>query len=49
VFSAPCFDTPKFISGFAIISNGLSEVDNLELTSTDGVVMYKNDFSNGHL
>ena len=44
VFSAPSFDHIKYISGFAFISNGLCEVDNLELTGQNGKIVYKNDF-----
>jgi hypothetical protein len=44
VFSAPSFDRIKYISGFAFISNGLCEVDNVELTGTDGKIVYKNEF-----
>ena len=44
VFSAPSFDRIKYISGFAFISNGLCEVDNVELTGLDGQIVYKNKF-----
>lgn len=44
VFSAPCFDGAKFISGLAFISNGLCEVDKVELTGLDRTIVYKNDF-----
>ncbi|HEY8897630.1 MAG TPA: hypothetical protein VIM79_22545 [Niastella sp.] len=44
VFAAPSFDRIKFISGFAFISNGLCEVDNIELTGLDGKIIYKNEF-----
>jgi hypothetical protein len=44
VFSAPSFDRIKYISGFAFISNGLCEVDNIELTGMDGKIVYKNEF-----
>jgi hypothetical protein len=44
VFSAPSFDHIKYISGFAFISNGLCEVDNVELTGLDGKIVYKNGF-----
>ena len=39
VFSAPSFDPIKYISGFAFISNGLCEVDNVALTGLDGKSM----------
>jgi transcriptional regulator with XRE-family HTH domain len=44
VFSAPGFDRIKYISGLAFISNGLCEVDNVDLTGPGGSVVYKNDF-----
>jgi transcriptional regulator with XRE-family HTH domain len=44
VFSAPGFERIKYISGFAFISNGLCEVDNVELTGPDGKIVYKNEF-----
>lgn len=44
VFSAPSFDRIKFISGLAFISNGLCEVENVELTGLDGKIVYKNEF-----
>jgi hypothetical protein len=44
VFSAPSFDHIKYISGFAFISNGLCEVDKVELTGLDGEIAYKNEF-----
>jgi transcriptional regulator with XRE-family HTH domain len=44
VFSAPSFDHIKYISGFAFISDGLCEVDNVELTGLDGKIVYKNEF-----
>ncbi|WP_162915868.1 hypothetical protein [Paraflavitalea soli] len=40
-FSAPSFDRIKYISGFAFISNGLCEVDNIELAGPDGKNVYK--------
>jgi len=44
VFSAPCFDPVKYISGLAFISNGLCEVDNVLLTGLDGKIVYTNEF-----
>ena len=34
------------IAGLAFISNGLCEVDRVDLTGHDGVVMYRNEFEN---
>ena len=36
----------KNIAGLAFISNGLCEVDKVDLTGNDGVIMYSNDFEN---
>ena len=36
----------KNIAGLAFISNGLCEVDRVDLTGNDGVIMYRNDFDN---
>jgi hypothetical protein len=44
VYSASSFDQVKYISGLAFISNGLCEVDNVELTGLDGKMVYKNEF-----
>ncbi|MBO9199420.1 MULTISPECIES: hypothetical protein [Niastella] len=44
VFFAPSFDRIKYISGFAFISNGLCEMDKVELTGLDGKIVYKNEF-----
>ena len=44
VFSAPSFDRIRFISGLAFISNGLCEVDRVELTGLDGKTVYKSEF-----
>jgi len=44
VFSGPCFEPVKYISGFAFISNGLCEVDNVALTGLDGKIVYNNEF-----
>ena len=44
VFSAPSFDRIRFISGLAFISNGLCEVDKVELTGLDGKTVYKSEF-----
>ena len=34
-----------FITGMAFISNGLPEIDHVELKGLDGSVVYENDFS----
>lgn len=44
VYSAPNFDNVRLLSGLAFISNGLCEVDKVELVGGNGVVMYKNEF-----
>lgn len=44
VYAAPSFDRIRYISGLAFISNGLCEVDNVELAGLDGKVVYKNQF-----
>ena len=44
VFSAPSFGRIKYISGLAFISNGLCEVDRVELTGLDGKIAYKSEF-----
>ena len=44
VFSGPSFDRIKYIAGLAFISNGLCEVDKVELTGLDERVVYKNEF-----
>lgn len=44
VFSAPNFELIKSISGFAFISNGLCEVDKIEISGLDGKTLYKNEF-----
>jgi hypothetical protein len=41
VYSAPSFDSIKYISGLAFISNGLCEVDGVELTGMDGKMEFK--------
>jgi hypothetical protein len=39
------YETPaRNIAGLAFISNGLCEVDKVDLTGNDGVVMYKSEF-----
>ena len=35
---------PKYLTGLGYISNGLVEVDAVELAGLDGKVMYRNDF-----
>ena len=35
---------PKNIAGLAFISNGLCEVDRVDLTGNDGVIVYRNEF-----
>ena len=44
VYSAPSFHPIKYISGLAFISNGLCEVDSVELTGLDGKSVYNNEF-----
>jgi hypothetical protein len=44
VFAAPSFERTKYISGLGFISNGLCEVDNVELSGLDGKIVYKNEF-----
>jgi hypothetical protein len=44
VYAAPSFDRIRYISGLAFMSNGLCEVDNVELVGLDGKVVYKNQF-----
>jgi len=39
-------NTTKNIAGLAFISNGLCEVDRVDLTGNDGVVVYRNEFEN---
>jgi hypothetical protein len=36
----------KNIAGLAFISNGLCEVDRVDLTGNDGVIVYRNEFEN---
>lgn len=44
VFSTRFVTDTKYLAGLGYISNGLCEVDEAELSSLDGKVMYKNDF-----
>jgi hypothetical protein len=44
VFSAASFSRIRYISGLAFISNGLCEVDRVELTGLDGKTAYTNEF-----
>lgn len=44
VFTSQYSTDAKLLAGFGFISNGLCEIDNLEITGLDGKVMYKNDF-----
>lgn len=43
-FSSGYKNDTKLITGLSFISNGLCEVDNVELKGLDGKVVYKNDF-----
>lgn len=44
VYSTRFVTDTKYLTGFGYISNGLCEVDKVELTGLDGKVMYKNEF-----
>lgn len=44
VFSTRYTTDTKYLAGLGYISNGLCEVDRVELYSLDGKVMYKNEF-----
>lgn len=44
VFSTRYTTDTKYLAGLGYISNGLCEVDRVELTGLDGKVMYKNEF-----
>jgi len=44
VFTTRYTTDTKYLAGLGYISNGLCEVDNVELTGLDGKVMYKNEF-----
>jgi transcriptional regulator with XRE-family HTH domain len=44
VFTTRYTTDTKYLSGLGYISNGLCEVDSVELTGLDGKVMYKNAF-----
>ncbi|RPD39571.1 hypothetical protein EG028_18105 [Chitinophaga barathri] len=44
VFSTRYATDTKYLSGLGFISNGLCEVDRVELYGLDGKVMYKNEF-----
>lgn len=44
VFSTTYHEPTKMIAGLAFISNGLCEIDNVDLFGLDGKVFYKNDF-----
>ena len=39
-------NTTKNIAGLAFISNGLCEVERVDLTGNDGVIVYRNEFEN---
>ena len=43
-FSTPYQNTSKLITGLSFISNGLCEVDHVELTGLDGKIVYKDSF-----
>jgi len=44
VYSTRFTTDTKYLTGLGFISNGLMEVDDVELAGLDGKVMYKNDF-----
>ncbi len=44
VFTTEFATDTKYLAGLGYISNGLCEVDKVELTGLDGKVMYSNDF-----
>jgi len=44
IFSKAYTKSSGFITGMIFSSNGLCEIDNIELTGLDGKVVYKNDF-----
>jgi len=44
VFSTTYRKPTKLIAGLAFISNGLCEIDHVELVGSDGKVVYKNEF-----
>lgn len=46
VFETAYENSTKNIAGLAFISNGLCEVDRVDLTGNDGVVVYRNEFEN---
>jgi hypothetical protein len=46
IFSKSYTESPGLITGLAFFSNGLLEIDNVELVGLDGKVVYKNDFAN---
>jgi hypothetical protein len=46
VFETTYEHSTKNIAGLAFISNGLCEVDYVDLTGNDGAVVYKNEFEN---
>ena len=39
-------NTTKNIAGLAFISNGLCEIESVDLTGNDGVIVYRNEFEN---
>lgn len=46
VYQTAYENSTKNIAGLAFISNGLCEVDRVDLTGNDGVVVYRNEFEN---
>jgi hypothetical protein len=44
VFTTRYTTDTKYLAGLGYISNGLCEVDSVELTGLDGKIMYKNEF-----
>jgi hypothetical protein len=46
IFSRSYTKSPGLITGLVFSSNGLCEIDHVELAGLDGEVVYKNDFNN---
>jgi hypothetical protein len=46
IFSKSFTKSPGAVTGVAFSSNGLYEIDNIELKGLDGKVVYENDFNN---
>lgn len=45
VYTVPYKKSAGLLTGITIISNGLTEIDDVELKGLDGTVVYENDFS----